>query len=321
MLLYKAKKGDSMENLNNLIELNNSILKIYKTIADYDILGFANPNIFEILINRIKELREEEEKYIGTINPNALIDSQEKLIQKITGDEDADFLDDVLVGNYAYLPGKRAINQIYYYGLEHNYCEVAYAENVTEEELDDLMGQKDAYEHGLSIELIREKVITHTLLDYIKEALENEKDEKIREKLIKAKYYIIYLRPCVEEDFLANPKSFSKRVHYMDKLLTSKMSPIEIEEYCQYVAGIILGEVNDFEALPDEYFENVDNQANAYLKTFYLKTIYSINISKNIGRVLNDARIELEKRDKKSSEYIKAGLDKNLSYRMCKNID
>ena len=308
-----------MGTFEKLVEINDKVIRLYDLLADYELFGEAYTEQYYKMIDAIKNLRKQADEVIAAVDDDTLVEEEEAFAKKMQYTEDSDFTIDALLNETKKFSEKRSTSLVYYYSLVNHVGEIIYDDDLTEE-------QKNAFKEYIKndqtfmdMEYIREQIQTHTLLDYIKLALETETNEKVRERLINAKYNLICITPCVEQAFLNNPKSFSERVKYVDTMVYRGLTQEEKDEYGEYIKYLIVILVDDLEALPDEYFENEENQIDAYLQSFYLKTIYSINISELIENVIENSRKELETKNKASSKYLKDALDKNLAYRIYKN--
>ncbi|MCH5167787.1 MAG: hypothetical protein J1F35_07895 [Erysipelotrichales bacterium] len=306
-----------METFNRLVEINKRAAQLYALLADYEMLGDAYSEQYYKMVDAIKGLRKQADEVIEAVD-DELIEEEEAFANKMQYTEDSDFTIDALLDKTEQFAEKRSTSLVYYYCLINHVGEIDYDDDLTEE-------QKEAFEEYLKrdndlldIEYIREQIQAHILLDYIKLALEQEQDEKVRERLIKAKYNLICVTTCVEEAFLNNPKSFSERVKYIDTLIYRGLTEEEADEYGEYIKHLLVVFINDLESLPNEYFDSIDNQIDAYLESFYLKTIYSMNISEHIENVIENSRKELETKNKPVTKYLKDSLDKNLAYRIYK---
>ena len=310
-----------MKTFYKLVDINNFVVLLYQNLANLEIKGKAYSEKYMQTVDRIADARKRALDELANIPAKKLIDNEETFSKKLGYGKDTDLIEDTLEQKVDQLAERRLSMQIYYFGLENNVHDYVEDDGIfTFEELKQIY-ESLTTQNDFSVEFIREKILSHTLLDYIIDAINKETDPKLKEQLIRTKYNLICLISCVEDAFINNPKDFSEREKYTEMFKNYPLTGYEIEDYCEYVKTIIVDQINSLEKLPDKYFENEDNANIAYIKSFYLKAVYSINISELIGKVLNRARIALENEKTLASDYIQDAINKNLSYRISKYID
>lgn len=307
-----------MEFLQPIIDANKAAAKAYGLLFALELAGQENTDTYYQVIEKLKGLKERQEAYIYSVDPIELVRNAEKLDEKC-GFDKTDQIEDALFEKTSYLAERRTSLQIYYFGLLNHIVDIEYDEDLSEEELKEAEKELEDIYKEFDVGYIREHILTHTLLDYLKIAIAEETNKRVKERLIIAKYNIIYIASCVEDAFLNNPKSFSERVKYIDELRRRGLSDKEAQSYGEYVVALLVGEVNDLETYTDEDLDDQEKQIDAYLKSLYLKAAYSIHVSEYIESVVEEARKEMEKRDKKVYKYINDALSTNLPYRIYEN--
>lgn len=307
-----------MDCLEPIIIANKTAALAYGLLLNLELAGKEDTDKYRLVVEELKVIKQRQEAYIYSVDPIELVRACKKLDSEC-GFDKTDQIEDALFEKVGYMPQRRTSLQIYYFSLLNHIIDILYDEELTEEALEEGKKELEVIYKEFDVAYIREHILTHTLLDYIKNAIAEETNEKVKERLIIAKYNIMYVASCVEEAFLNKPKNFSERVKYIDELQRRGLSDEEAQSYGEYVVEIIVGEVNHLETYTDEDLDDEEKRIDAYLKSLYLKAAYSIHVSEFIESVVDESRKEMEKRDKKVYKYIKDALSTNLPYRIYKN--
>lgn len=165
--------------LEDLIELNKTVLTQYQKLAELEINGQKNSDEYKSVIKILKIIADVISKKIASLN----ITSEELLEYELNhakkyNYEDDDILAEVLMQNTSNLAEKRLSMQLFNYSLiNHCYCmeEVFTDEEVIEyeEDINDYFEEEAIKE--LDFELLKERLIDYTFLAYLEEAIKKKK--------------------------------------------------------------------------------------------------------------------------------------------------
>lgn len=298
-----------MENplLNQCLEitkLNKTLESMYTELAELEILGLQYSKEYDKNISYIQMILDVINKKIRALDftNEDLIEIDEKL-GAINGynDEEHNFILDLFElseNNHM----RRLCMQLYYISIENDcgyniediedkdkYVDSELAENEElqekcEEYLDELIKKEN------EVELLKDKLFSHTLMQYLLDAIESEKNIEIKNELIKVKYRLIYLLKDLERRFINNPKKFS-RVNFYQELLKEREKDDEeiyMYLYTEPIKEEIEAELNYLSKLNDSYYSNIKNRICVILRVIYIKTYLSMNFDTRIDKELKD---------------------------------
>ena len=312
-----------MNKYERIMALSRASENLYELLAEFEVNCLDDHEDYYKTIKQLEAFRKETEDILATLSNTEIINFQNTVAVDYGFDQDLDLIDEVAMKKTEILAERRLSMLLYYYGTKNHVYDYQVEEGdiLTELEKNALNAELEKYNYCFDTEYIRESLLAYTLLDYLKIAIEQEKDEYVRLSLIRSKYNFISLLSCVEESFLKNPKDFSERQKYTELFLDRDFYEEDVQEHDDYISSIILNEVGDLEKLPEEYYNEKDNCISAYLKSIYIQAVYSLNISENIENIIDNVRNVMKEKNNYSAEYISNGLRKDLAYRISKKVD
>lgn len=311
--------------LDDILKLNETSLKQYEILAELDINEKNKSEEYQDTLKNIKIIAEVIAKKLANlkISDEDLLRYEASLAKKYNF-EDEDILVETLYQNTHDLAAKRLSMQIFNYSLM-NYCYVIEEEYIAEEyeghedEVCEVV--EDDAKKEIDFELIKDRLINHTFLAYLDNAIKNETNEDVKNILIRTKYKVIYLLYPIETNFLkkqdkyVNPNLIQEIIGYQEK-------NVDLEElFINPNEQIITDHLESIADIPNEYFDSFENNVKLYLLSIYIKTLISINISKPSESRLKIFREKLKLKSTKSKKYIDEAynISKNLS--VVKKVD
>lgn len=311
--------------LDDILKLNETALKQYEILAELDIEGKKKSKEYKDTLSNIELVASVIAKKLAnlTISDEDLL-RYETCLAKNHDFEDEDILVETLYQNTHDLAAKRLSMQIFNYSLL-NYCYIMEDEYIDPEyanlnvEVNEII--EDEVTKEIDFELIKDRLINHTFLAYLDEAIQNETNEEVKKILIRTKYNIIYLIYPVETNFLKdqnkyiNPSLIQEVVSYQEEHVNLEELFVEpneqtIIEHLEWIANI-----------PDKYYDNFENNVKLYLLSLYIKTLLSINISQSSETRLNTFREKLKLKSLKSRKYIDEAYNISKKLSVVKKVD
>lgn len=315
-----------LEKLNDIIKFNESLEKIYETLAQLEIDGKTDTQEYQDNISYAKLVVEVIKKKLKslTATPEEIIDF-EKTIGKLNrlNENNHDILVDILelsTNNKM----RRLCMQIYYYSLkngsyiiEDEYVDESFDKEIIDEYID------ESFMHEDEIEYLKDKLIANTFMDYLLDAIKEEKDLEIKNELIKIKYRVIYLYEHLEAIFLNDQINFTK-TPIIQELFNLKVeeNDCDLEEiYIDPVDETIKAELKYLSELNEDYYNSKKNVVRAILRTLYIKTYLSINISKVSINNLDKYKKSIKPKSENSKQYIENAYKLKKELTTLKKVD
>lgn len=311
--------------LDDILKLNESALTQYKLLAELEIEGKNKSTEYKNTINNIKLIASVINNKLNNlqISDEALLKYEKNLAESHNFD-DEDILVEALFQNTHDFAAKRLSMQICNYSLI-NYCYVIEDEYIDEEyaeykdEIDEMID--DDANKELDFELVKDRLIHYTFLSYLDAAIKKETNQDVKSILIKTKYNVLYLMSNVEAAFLRkqnnyiNPQLFQELIGYQGENVDLEESFIQPNE------ETITCHLESIAEIPDEYYNNFENNVKVYLLSLYIKTLISINISEPTDKRLKDFRNSLQLKSKKTKKFIDEAYKTSKKLSVVKKVD
>ena len=322
---------EKLKPIMDIIKFNRSAEKIYEEIAQLEIDGkLGTPEHEELLdvLCMIWQMVDRKLRYMN-LNNEELMQASE-LIGALNrlDDPEHDVVFDVLSlskTNYV----RKVLNQLFEYSrLAHSFVmeNVGDTSDFTSEELevlDEIMTEEIKLEDNL--DLLKDKLLSHTLVSYIEEAIQNEKNPKVKNELIRVKYRLIFLIPNLEDNYIRIPDDYLKVPVYQEllRLNIEEHPDLYYECFLEPVLPVIEKELDKLFSVNDTANKGYIQKTKLILRKLYIKTFISIIYDETLLSELTDKRDVLK--DTTESSFDKRNIDdvfklsKHLS--IVKNVD
>lgn len=286
----ESKKRDA---LLDIIKFNETLEKQYDNLAEAEINGLLHSTEYNKTLENIKMIFEVMYRKFYNLNltPEDLVEFDD-FIGSLNGynDEGSDIIIDVLnlsKNNKI----RRMCMMLYYYGLENDlgvymedeenflsdfYDEDEYDEYLDEKKkLDDMILDEELKSERF--ELIKDKLMHHTFMDYLIEEINNTNNKQIRDELIRVKYRLLYVISDFDKLFMMNPYNFSRTIFYQAIMLSNLSMNKELEDvYNEDIYANIEYELKDMSSFDDNFYSKKNNKVIAILRCLYIKMHLSI---------------------------------------------
>ena len=117
----------------------------------------------------------------------------------------------------------------------------------------------------------------HTTADYLEEAIANEKNQKIRNKLLEYKYKMIAIDGYLEKPFLKNPNNYSRTTFYQEIFKDYYEDNIEFfidwDDYYQEQVDKVIASIMENNNIK---YTNINERYHNKLNAIFLKAYSSI---------------------------------------------
>lgn len=313
--------------LDEIQELNETALTQYKLLAELEIEGKKKSTEYKNTLDNIRLIAHVINKKLANlqISDENLLRYEENLARSHNYDgEDEDILVEALFQNTSDFAAKRLSMQIFNYSLIH-YCYTVEDEDIDEEyaeyedEINDMID--DDANKEIDFELIKDRLINHTFLYYLDEAIKKEPNQEVKKILIRTKYNVIYLIYPMENFFLEKQSNFTNPQLYQE-IIGYQEENVDLEEaFIQPNEEMITCHLETLAEIDDEYYDRFENNVKVYLLSLYIKTLISINISERADTRLKDFRKNLQLKSQKTKKFIDEAYKTSKKLSIVKKVD
>ncbi len=161
----------------------------------------------------------------------------------------------------------------------------------------------------------------HTTAEYLEDAIANEKNLKIKNKLIEYKYKMISIYKYLEDPFLKNPNNYSRTAYYQEILKEYYNKYIEFfKDWDSYYEDQVNNALSNIMDNSLNKYTNINQKYYDKLLTIYLKVYSSISSSEKILNSIDldkKTAIQLSTSDK-NKNIIKNSLNLKQDLILCK---
>lgn len=316
------------EVFSDISKLNNVLEKIYNELAELEINNKTKDKEYLdnlLLIDAIKDLIRKKFQNLS-ITTTEIIDFESN-IANLNDLNNSNFILDIfeLKENNKI---RRLLMQIYLYSLKNYIVEINKTNYGLSEEDFDTTEDFEEFNNNINeditenvrkeydFEYAKEKVIANLLMKYLLEEINTQEDKYIKDTLIKIKYRLIYTLSTLEPQFLKDPNNFVKENLYLELYNYEVENVIDDIEDLAIIPDLKTAkeEIEYFENIEDEFYENKDNIIKIILRSIYLKTMISLQLSSKSDRTLNRKKRNIKYKSEKTKEYI------NKAYTLKKDI-
>lgn len=316
------------EVFSDISKLNNVLEKIYNELAELEINNKTKDKEYLdnlLLIDAIKDLIRKKFQNLSITNTE-IIDFESN-IANLNDLNNSNFILDIfeLKENNKI---RRLLMQIYLYSLKNYIVEINKTNYGLSEEDFDTTEDFEEFNNNINeditenvrkeydFEYAKEKVIANLLMKYLLEEINTQEDKYIKDTLIKIKYRLIYTLSTLEPQFLKDPNNFVKENLYLELYNYEVKNVIDDIEDLAIIPDLKTAkeEIEYFENIEDEFYENKDNIIKIILRSIYLKTMISLQLSSKSDRTLNRKKRNIKYKSEKTKEYI------NKAYTLKKDI-
>lgn len=322
MLVYNINNliGDSMNAGNLLFNKCLNEIVIMKVVTDVEALIAKNNLGFSKIIGTLKSFREDWQSKLEEIDKEELLDLLENITEKCPDDENEQF--SKIISN------KEEKKWVVYHAISvlHNYLikgHIFVAEEVdglTKEEQKVLDKGIKVLHNSYDFEYKMSRLFAKVFFGYLEDAVNNTKDEDIRKKMIIIKDHLLLIFDCIFDDFINNPLEYYV-ITDEDKLAMKNLTDDDFENQYQFIQMTISSQVEAIELMSDEDLEDKDKELIAYIRSLYIKAIYSVNFFDGIDEVIDNAKEKLKDKTEKSVKYLHIALEKDPTIRITKKVD
>lgn len=286
--------------LGEILRFYQGLEKVYETLADLESKQKMDSSAYAENIEYVKMFLDiVKEKFKKIHFDDASLIEAEATIASLNqlDNENQDFVIDVLELKKN-LAARRLCMVLYMIARENNigYLEediVASPYPEYKAIADEMILEE--FEKEDELDLIKDHLFANTLMDYLLEAIQNEKDEEVRDELIHIKYRLIFMLPTLEPRFVNEPYHFTKTALYQSLLQLKVEDNPELyqEEYSYTLQNTIEYELIYLSKLPPTYYRTKKNKICLLLRIIYLKASMSINYSPSVDYYLKETLEEL----------------------------
>lgn len=323
------KNSKKLDKILDIVKCNDTIDKLYKKLLELDKLGLKNSEEYLLVIDVLKGCCNEENEMmkdlsyaddeiediltnIQSLNPmaddyiNYVDEANNTKIKRLLchfGQQALirnDFFDNMFVpnNNVVVIDGMEvsADEALDYLGEIDENC-ANFISEILNQETERMFEEYSTYNYLL---YCRNALQYHTTADYLEEAIANEKNKKIKSKLLEYKYKMIAIYGYLEKPFLKNPYNYSRTMYYQDIFKDYYNDNMEFftdwdnyyqEQVDDTIASIMENNNEKYNNINERYY----NKLNAiYLKAYSsilsndkllditnIKKMFAMNITKN----------------------------------------
>ena len=346
------KKNDKLEAILKVIKRNDIIDKLYKRLTELEINGLKDSDDYRLIIDFIRDIDSENDNFFK--KASYYDDETNEIIDNIIGMNK--FSDNYIeyIGECKNTKLKRFLCQYEQCALirddfpnemlmqENSFININGMQLPAEEAIDvvECMDENSANFIREFLNEVKEKTYEiystynyllycrnalqhHTAADYLEESIKNERNKKIKNKLIEYKYMMISIYKYLEAPFLKNPNNYSRTAFYQDILKDYYEDNIEFfvdwDQYYQEQVNDVLANIMD---KTNTKYTNLKERYHDKLLSIYLKVFSSISSSeKTFIHIDNGKRIALEMaKNKLSQNVIKNSLDLDQDLLLSKKL-
>ena len=333
-----------VEDMDKVLKLNNSIDKMYKLMCELELKGEKDSEQYKEYIELIRFAAKRCEQYMLNYRlSDTPINEYINLLYELNNYpiNPTDYVDPVRNTKIKRFIAHNYELSLMYHDAEDDYDEdgvtiegIKYdfetgamiaEEEGYEDQVEDLkfLAQKQQEERAQAIDRddLNHAAIeleVHTFIRYLLDAIEEEKNAKIKKKLIEAKYRVIAEIRSLELSFLYDQDLNIDLYEYQSKLhdVFRKRKELYLE-YALYLEAVIDSERTQIIDRHKEKYDNIDDQVYNILLSLLVKTHISCMPNETVRQGImedNDAGIELaegsidkkvlRKSNKLNSKYI-----------------
>ena len=263
--------------LISLIVVSNILLKKYKQLAELEITNKKHTDKFASEVEVLKSIISFQKELIKNINPNNLFEMIEEISKKIIHiEENFEYIDSISHNKLDAFALERVSSILKEYAITI----IATPSNKEEYDENEEMDQELKYLQKIaesSKELLQnlENDKWLLLIHIIENKILNTSDERMRESLIKSKYYLTYLIKPLESKLIKTGFQVPENIIFSAELLT-QMYPISRRVYETQKSSLgidlYIEKINRLLKINNEEFSN--NELEITIRECLLRTSF-----------------------------------------------
>ena len=273
------------QKLAELIKFNKALENVYNTLAELEINGQIESEEYQENVDYLDMIKEVIDKKVRALDlDEEEIMEAEEFIAGLNrlDDKDHDIILDVL--NLSEENSvRKLVYQLYIISRKSNMFVMTDEQPISDEFDED---EKELIEDELydeivkedELDLLKEDLLSHTLMEYILDAINNEKNTRVKNELIRVKYRLLFLLDTLGNPFIKNQKHFTK-VPILQELLVCKYKEepkLYNEDFLEPIRGVLTDFIDTISAVDKDEIKGYKAKAKYILFKLYLKTFVSI---------------------------------------------
>lgn len=304
------------KKLAEIIQLNKAYERIFNTLAELEVNGQTNSDDYQINLDYLNITKEIIDKRINALDfdEEELMEAEEFIacLNRLD-DKNHDIIIDILCLSKEN-SARKLVNQLYMISRKNNMFvmtdEQPISDDFTEEEKESIEDELvDEIIKEDELDILKEDLLSHTLMEYILEAIQNEKNTRVKNELIRVKYRLLFLLDTLGNSFRRNPNNFTKVPVFQEllKIKYTEEKSLYYEDFLEPIKGMLLDFIDTISALDKDEIKGYKDKAKFILFKLYLKTFISIIYDDDFHKEIVEATEQI-KEDAKS-DFAKKNID------------